>query len=64
MVFEKHFDMAEKYNLPMFFHNRDGGEDFLGISLNKNFCKISLIDIVEKHRKKFSSGVVHSFAGT
>ncbi len=56
--------MAEKYNLPMFFHNRDGGEDFLGISLNKNFCKISLIDIVEKHRKKFSSGVVHSFAGT
>ena len=28
-----HFDLAEKYNLPMYFHNRDTGDDFFGTFL-------------------------------
>jgi TatD DNase family protein len=45
-----HFDLAEKYNLPMFFHDRNTGGDFA--------------DIVRKQRHRFPTGVVHSFTGT
>lgn len=50
MVFPYHFDLAEKYKLPMYLHNRNTGNDFY--------------DIVRKNRDKFSTGVVHSFTGT
>jgi TatD DNase family protein len=49
-VFPYHFDLAEKYNLPMYLHNRNTGNDFY--------------DIVRKNRDRFSTGCVHSFTGT
>ncbi|EDK31409.2 deoxyribonuclease TATDN1-like protein (macronuclear) [Tetrahymena thermophila SB210] len=48
--FEPHFNLAEKYNLPMYLHNRNTGNDFF--------------DIVRRNRKRFPTGVVHSFTGT
>ncbi len=45
-----HFDLAEKYKLPMYLHNRNTGNDFF--------------EIVEKNRKRFEKGLVHSFTGT
>ena len=49
-AFLPHFDLAEKYNLPMYLHNRNTGNDFY--------------DLVAKHRSRFPGGVVHSFTGT
>lgn len=49
-VFPYHFALAEKYKLPMYLHNRNTGNDFY--------------DLVKQNRKRFSSGVVHSFTGT
>ena len=49
-VFPYHFDLAEKYKLPLYLHNRNTGNDFF--------------DIVKKNRNRFTSGVVHSFTGT
>jgi TatD DNase family protein len=49
-IFPYHFALAEKYQLPMYLHNRNTGSDFF--------------DIVGKNREKFSTGVVHSFTGT
>lgn len=44
-----HFDLAEKYGLPMYLHSRNCKEDFLRL--------------VKEHRHKFSTGVVHSYTG-
>ena len=30
-IFPPHFDLAKKYNLPMYFHSRDCHQDFLDI---------------------------------
>jgi len=47
--FEAQFALAEESGLPMFLHSRDCGLDF--------------VEIVERHRHRFSTGVVHSFTG-
>jgi TatD DNase family protein len=49
-VFPRHFELAEKYQLPMYLHSRNCEEDFLRI--------------VKENRKRFPTGVVHSFTGT
>lgn len=46
-TFPVHFDLAEKYGLPLYLHNRNTAGDF---------C-----DLVRKNRDKFGEGVVHSF---
>lgn len=48
--FPFHFDLAQQFNLPMYLHNRNTGDDFF--------------QIVKENRHKFSKGVVHSFTGT
>lgn len=48
--FEKQFELARRYQLPMFLHNRN--------------CDTDFSDIVRRHRSDFSSGVVHSFTGS
>ena len=45
-----HFDLAEKYKLPMFLHDRNTGGDFAAI--------------VREQRHRIPGGVVHSFTGT
>ena len=50
MIFEKHFELAEEFKLPMYFHVRSAFNDF-------NY-------IVERNREKFSRGMVHCFTGT
>ena len=50
IVFPLHFDLAEKYNLPMYFHSRDCEQDFLRI--------------LKQNRHKFPTAVVHSFTGS
>jgi TatD DNase family protein len=49
--FTKQFELAEKYNLPMFLHDRNTGGDFLRM-------------IQENSGKMPKGGVVHSFTGT
>ncbi len=49
-VFPVHFELAKKYDLPMYLHNRNTGDDFF--------------NLVRQHRHMFSTGVVHSFTGT
>ena len=49
-VFPEHFELAKKYNLPMYFHARNAETDFY--------------KIVSENRSKFSTGVVHSFTGS
>ena len=44
-----HFDLAKKYNLPLYFHARDCHEDF--------------VKIVKENRSKFGRGVVHCYTG-
>jgi len=48
-AFPPHFDIANKYKLPMYLHERNTGGDF---------CKM-----VKANRSKFTTGVVHSFTG-
>jgi len=50
MIFEKHFELAEEFKLPMFFHIRSAFSDFTYL--------------IEKNREKFSRGMVHCFTGT
>ena len=49
MIFEKHFDLAHKFNLPMYFHVRSAHEDFL--------------EIVTRNKQKLSRGAIHCFTG-
>lgn len=48
-VFPGHFDLAQKFGLPMYLHSRNTEGDF--------------VRIVRENRDKFSTGVVHSFTG-
>lgn len=48
--FEFHLDLSERYQLPLFLHDRNTGGDFL--------------DIIKRHRSRIPGGVVHSFTGT
>lgn len=45
--FERQFALAKETGLPMFLHNRNTGDDFVGL--------------LRKHRHEFSQGVVHRF---
>ena len=47
-AFPLHFGLAQKYNLPMYFHSRGADKEFY--------------DIVSAHRSQFGRGVVHSFS--
>lgn len=49
-VFPPHFDLANKYRLPMYLHNRNTGNDFF--------------ELVEANLSKIPGGIVHSFTGT
>ena len=49
-LFDTHFNLAQKYNLPMYLHNRNTGDDFY--------------NILKENRNKFNKGIVHSFTGT
>ena len=48
-VFKLHFDLAEKYDLPMYFHCRSATDDF--------------ISIIKENRTKFKKGIIHCFNG-
>ena len=50
MVFEKHFELAEEFKLPMYFHVRSAFDDF--------------VDLLGRNRGKFSRGMVHCFTGS
>ena len=50
MVFPRHFELTEKYNLPMYLHSRAAENDFLRI--------------LKENRSRFPGGVIHSFSGT
>ena len=68
--FEAQFDLAERSGLPMFLHDRNTGTDFVGT--NVAFFPLfwlttdifPTLDMVRRHRGRFSGGVVHSFTGT
>lgn len=47
--FEAQFSLAEDTGLPMFLHNRNCADDF--------------VQTLQRHRHRFSQGVVHSFTG-
>ena len=49
-LFSPHFSLAEKYNLPMYFHDRNSNDEFY--------------NIVKENRNKFNKGIVHSFTGS
>lgn len=48
--FPMHFDLAEKYNKPLYLHDRNSGGDFLRL--------------MKENRHRFSTGIVHTFTGT
>lgn len=49
-AFPIHFDLAHRYSLPMYLHERNTNGDFS--------------NLVKDNRSKFSTGVVHSFTGS
>ena len=59
-VFPAHFDLAQRYGLPMYLHSRNTAGDF---ARTAPASSPSAIGIVKENRSKFSSGVVHSFTG-
>ena len=48
--FPMHFDLAKKFNLPMYLYARNAGYDF--------------VNTIKANRSKFPGGAVHSFTGT
>ena len=48
--FPVHFALAEKYNKPLYLHDRNSGGDFY--------------KLMKENRHRFSTGVVHTFTGT
>lgn len=50
-VFEKHFELTEEFNLPLFLHYSQNGHN-------------DLVRILKANRKKWKSGVIHSFNGS
>ena len=48
--FPVHFDLAEKFNKPLYLHDRNTGGDFLRL--------------IKENRHRFSTGIVHTFTGT
>jgi len=48
--FDRHFALTERFNLPMWLHNRESADD--------------LHKILTANRHRFPTGVVHSFDGT
>mmetsp|Transcript_1498 Transcript_1498/g.2642 ORF Transcript_1498/g.2642 Transcript_1498/m.2642 type:complete len:216 (+) Transcript_1498:412-1059(+) len=50
LVFPRHFELTEEFNLPMYLHSRATGPDFTRI--------------IKENRHRFPGGVVHSFTGT
>lgn len=50
LAFPIHFDWAEKFKLPMYFHSRN--------------CEVDFLKILSKNRDRFKNGVVHSFTGS
>lgn len=49
LLFSPHFNLAQKYNFSMYFHNRNTNDDFF--------------NVVKENRNKFNKGIVHSFTG-
>ena len=49
LLFNPHFNLAQKYNFSMYFHNRNTNDDFF--------------NVVKENRNKFNKGIVHSFTG-
>ena len=50
MVFIKHFELAKKFNLPMFFHSRSSEKDFY--------------DILKANIEGIPGGILHCFTGS
>ena len=48
-AFEAHFELAQRYSLPMYLHSRAAKDDFIAM--------------VRANRNMFTTGVVHSFTG-
>ncbi|XP_075217454.1 deoxyribonuclease TATDN1 isoform X2 [Lycorma delicatula] len=48
--FEKQLELSKRFNLPLFLHCRNAGDD--------------LLEILKGHQSNLSGGVVHSFDGT
>lgn len=48
--FVKQLELAEEFQLPLFIHDRNTGDD--------------LFTVLQRHRQRFPGGVVHSFTGT
>ena len=48
-LFSPHFNLANKYNLPMYFHDRNSNNEFY--------------NIIKENRNKFTKGIIHSFTG-
>lgn len=48
--FRRQLDLAEKFQLPLFLHDRNTGDDFY--------------DIIRENRSRIAGGVVHSFTGS
>ena len=46
-IFPFHFDLAKEFNLPLYLHSRNTGDDFY--------------NMIKENRNKFVDGVVHSF---
>ena len=46
-IFPFHFDLAEQFNLPLYLHSRNTGDDFFSM--------------INSNRHKFTNGIIHSF---
>jgi TatD DNase family protein len=48
--FERHFEISESMNLPMFLHNREATKE--------------MVETLKRNRHRFTKAVLHSFTGT